>query len=229
VNQVYFRLLWHEIINFEYLDIMGVRLIRKVLPILAIPFLLGVKCNKDDTRPCRYAAYSFSVSGIFSPQRENYNVGDTIYYHCSFPVKLMDRTSNTEIDYSNSVGIGGTFNFAKIDSANRESNYSLQDFFAKSIVGVVIPHKDSTGINYDYQVVVDSFKATIAIRLLSKGVYYFAVNDLSSRGIRGQNCTNAGFSMSIVNSNKNLHLFENGMGRAADALLSRGIFCFRVR
>lgn len=203
--------------------------IKKVLPILAIPFLLGVKCNKDDTRPCRNATYGFSVSGIFSPQRENYAVGDTIYYHSSFPVKLWDPTFNREIDYSNSVGIGGTFNFAKIDSANRKSNYSLQDFFAKSIVGGVIPHNDSTGISYDYQAGVDSFKVTIAIKLLSKGLYYFAVNDLSSRGIRGQNCTNAGFTMSIVNSNKNLHLFENGMGRTPDALLSQGIFCFSVR
>ena len=202
---------------------------KKILPILAIPFLVGVKCRKEDTWPCRNATYGFSVSGVFSPQRENYAVGDTIYYHCSFPVKLWDPLYNREIDYSNSVGIGGTFNFSKIDSAKRESNSSLQDFFVKSIVGEVTPHKDSTGIYYNYQAGVDSFKVTIAIKLLSKGLYYFAVGNLSSRGIRGQNCTNAGFTMSIVNSNKNLHLFENGMGQAADALLSPKIFCFRVR
>jgi hypothetical protein len=204
--------------------------IKKVLPILAIPFLLGVKCNKDDPRPCPMlnSRYSFSVIGIFSPQRENYNVGDTIYYHSSFPVKLTDRTSNTEIDYSNSVGIEGRLSFVMIDSVKKEVVPSSHNFFA--IVGKVIQvDKDSTGLNYYYQTGLDSFKVSIAIRLLSKGLYRFGVSDLHSKGIWRQNCSSAGFDMFITNSNKNFHLHENGLGITPDALAAPRIFCFRVR
>jgi hypothetical protein len=60
-------------------------------------------------------------------------------------------------------------------------------------------------------------------------LFYTGVTNLGSNGIRGQDCTNAGFGMTVINSNKNLHLFQNAMGYAPDALLSKNIYCFRVQ
>ncbi len=53
--------------------------LKKVLPILAIPFCLNSKCNKDASKPCTMITpYSFSITSEFTPQKEVYNVGDTI-------------------------------------------------------------------------------------------------------------------------------------------------------
>ncbi len=69
----------------------------------------------------------------------------------------------------------------------------------------------------------------MGIRLLSKGLFYIGVTDLVSSGLVGKNCTNAGFNMTVTNSNKNLNLFQYALGYVPDALLQKSIFCYRVQ
>ena len=75
----------------------------------------------------------------------------------------------------------------------------------------------------------DNYELKASVKLLSKGLFYFVVTDLGSQGIRGQNCTNAGFNMTVTNTNKNLHLFQNALGYSPDAILAKSIYCFRVQ
>lgn len=205
--------------------------LKKVLPLLAVPFLINAKCNKDNSNPCRSVRYSFAVTSNFSPQKEIYNIGDTIYLNSSFPKKLLDAISNQEINYSNSLGVGGNLNFIIMDSISRTINYSTSSFAINSTKGQFSFDNNSSTlkVNITYLEDIDNYEFKASIKLLSKGLFYFVMTDLSSQGIRGQNCTNAGFGMTVTNSNKNLHLFQNALGYAADAMLVKNIYCFRVQ
>ena len=68
--------------------------LKKVLLITGIPFFIGASGNKNDTSPCINGGYSFAVTAAFIPQREIYNVGDTIFLTSSFPKTLLENISN---------------------------------------------------------------------------------------------------------------------------------------
>jgi hypothetical protein len=75
---------------------------------------------------------------------------------------------------------------------------------------------------------VYSFKAEMVAK--AKGIYAVYISNLASKGIRGKNCTNAGFSNILTNSNKNINLFEYAMGQppVSQFEIDR-IYCFRVQ
>lgn len=49
------------------------------------------------------------------------------------------------------------------------------------------------------------FKGAIVCK--KKGIYGFSVSSLESRGLRGKNCTKAGFNMFVTNTDKHLFLY----------------------
>ena len=88
------------------------------LLITATLFILGSGCGKDNdgSKPCREGRYSFVATSEFSPQQEIYNVGDTIFLNSTISKILYDNVSLQNVDYSNSLGIGGNLNTAKMDT-----------------------------------------------------------------------------------------------------------------
>ena len=63
----------------------------------------------------------------------------------------------------------------------------------------------------------------------TKGLFYIGVTNLGSQGLVGKDCTNAGFSMTVTNTNKNINLFQYALNYTPDAMLQKSIYCFRVR
>lgn len=210
---------------------MGTKFLQIVLLITATQFLFGSSCNKDGTKPCRDARYSFNVTSEFYPQKEIYNVGDTIFLNSIIPKNLIDLISNQQIDYSNSLGISGNFNTLKMDTINKLAIEGLNNFKVVNLTGssTVISNSPNLGINIFFSESANAYNAKFGLKLESKGLFYIGVTDLSSQGLRGQDCTNAGFNMTVTNSNKNLHLFQYALGYAPDAMLAKNIFCFRVK
>jgi len=211
---------------------MGTNIIRIGLLITATQFILSASCNKDGSKPCANTSpYSFNVTSDFSPQREVYNIGDTIFLNSLFPKTLLDNISNQNIDYSNSVSIAGNFNTIYMDTVNHTMQESLNRFSVSVIKGQQSPITNSPnlGINIFYSETPTSYQFQMSIKLLAKGLFYIGVTNLSSQGLAGKNCTNAGFDMTVTNSNKNINLFQYALGYTPDALLQKSIYCFRVQ
>jgi hypothetical protein len=210
---------------------MGTNFLKLVLLITATPILFGSSCNKDGSKPCRNAPYSFDVTSEFSPQKEIYNVGDTIFLTSSFPKNLTSIISNQQVDYSNSLGISGNFNTLKMDTINKVSIEGLSNFKVVNLTGTstAISNSPNLGVNIFFTEGANSYNAKFGLKLESKGLFYIGVTDLSSQGLRGQDCTNAGFNMTVINSNKNLNLFQYALGYSPDAMLAKYIYCFRVQ
>ena len=209
---------------------MGTKILKIGLLITATQFLFANSCKKEgNTKPCQYSNYSFDVTSVFSPQEEVYNVGDTIYLTSTFPKNLLNATSNQLVDYSNSVGIGGTVSFIQMDTITHNSldAYNRFELFLLKGTYTQIQNVPNNGINSNYlETSIYEFK--VGITLKQKGLYFFNSANLGSQGLKNQNCTNAGFNMTVTNSNKHFNLFQYALNYYPDALLEKSIYCFRV-
>jgi hypothetical protein len=206
---------------------MDFKFYQKVLLVIAIPLFICSKCNKDDTSPCRNARYGFRVTSEFFPQKEIYNIGDTILLISSFSKSLKDQISGNIVDYSNSLGIGGNLLTIELDSTTKSIKSALPKF---SYFGNASPldfNKDD-GLNIFYTE-TSNYELKVGMILKEKGIYRFAVPSLASNGIKGLNCTNASFNLLVTNTNKNIHLFKSFYGNNLSSIDSSGLFFFKVR
>ncbi|TAF95843.1 MAG: hypothetical protein EAZ47_02900 [Bacteroidetes bacterium] len=212
---------------------MGTNYFKLVLLITATPILFGSSCNKDGSKPCRNAPYSFDVTSEFSPQKEIYTIGDTIFLTSSFPKILTNLISNQQVTYSNSLGVGSTISTSILDTINKQVKDGLDKFTIFDIVGISSQLQNQNIINAGKNILFlesfNTYELKIGFILRQKGLFMLGISDLGSQGLRGQNCTNASFNMTVTNSNKNLNLFQYALGYPADSMLAKNIYCFRVQ
>ena len=212
---------------------MGINFLKVGLLITASQLLLSSGSNKDSTRPCVNAAYSFSISSEWSLQNEVYNVGDTLHLISTFPKTLINQiNSSAIIDYSNATEIGGSYVFYELDSTQRQVKGAVSKFdFIPHIGtignGIIVPNEQKV---VAYAELANNYSFNCKIVAKAKGIYAFFLSDLSCSGLRGKNCTNAGFTNTLTNTNKHINLFEYAMGRplASQYEIDR-IYCFRVQ
>ena len=210
-----------------------INILKTGLLITAAQFLLSSGCNKNSTTPCQNATYSFAVTCNYSPEREIYNIGDTIFFESIFPKTLTSLLNpSTIVDYSNSTGIGGDIRIYYLDTITRQPLPGKDSFAFASIIGNFQERtgNQNSGINTLFFETSQNYHFKGAIICRKKGIYGFGVSDLISNGIRGKNCTNAGFVMTGTNPNKHLHLHQYTLGvDPNDPMLQRIGYDFRVQ
>lgn len=191
---------------------------------------MASSCKKDSSKPCaNFTPYSFNVSSNFTPEKATYQIGDTIFLTSSFPFILLNAVTNKELNYSNSLGIGGTVTFSRLDTTLMLVKDAYDKFIVFPLEGNVVPINNTPNkgvFGYYFQNTDYQFKIGIVVN--QKGIYSLGFNDLSSQGLRGKDCTNAKFNMTVTNPNKHLDLFLYAIGYASDAYLAQHIYCFRV-
>ncbi len=212
---------------------MGTNILKFGLLITAAHFLMASGCGKDKTpRPCANGGspYSFNVTSEFSPEKEVYNIGDTIYFTSTFPKTLLNLVSNQQVDYSNSFGIGGNIGIGIIDSINHKFDNSVDSFTYINVIGDY-----NIGLNKSFNFTLKEnlteYQIKVKIVIKRKGNYIFGVSDLGSQGLNGQNCTNAGFNMIVSNMNKHFSILTNANipGVNLDIVRVNHNYCFRVQ
>jgi len=188
-------------------------------------FLLA--CNRDVGRPCRNG-YAFEATAALSPQQETYGVGDTLFLNSSIPKRLRELNGSGEIDYSGSTGVAGNLFFQRLDSVSQTESWARYDFSLLPQIGRAseLDFMPEKGINVHY-LERETYQLQFAIILNRPGVFAIGVSDLGSRALGNRNCTNAAFTMTITNTNKNLSVYERVLGRPP-GLAARNIYCFRV-
>lgn len=213
-----------------FLD-MAINLIKAVLLITAVQFILGASCNKDNPRQCSNS-YVFQATSEWSPQQETYVTGDTLYLTSTIPKMLTDQINTSiVVDYSNSVGIGGDLSIIFLDSIARLARPGKDSFAFVSVVGTFIERNINRefGINILYVENATNYQFKGAIICKKKGMYGIGVQNLKSIGLRGKNCSNANFEMTVINTQKNLSIWENALNITIDNDGKRKGFAFRVQ
>ena len=212
---------------------MGTKILKIGLLITATQFLFANSCKKNNSGsvPCtQVTPYSFDVTSTFSPQKEIYNIGDTIYLESNFQKNLLNLISNQQVDYSNSLSVGGTIGFGLMDTIQHSTIAAYSKFQVVPKIGTFtqIINVPENGVSTSY-LESTSYQFKIGIIVKQKGLFVLGVNDLASQGIIGQNCTNANFNMTVSNSNKHFNLFQYALGYPPDVLMQKSIYCFRVQ
>lgn len=207
------------------------KVLRTGLLIAAAQFFIFSGCKKGTT-PCVNGGYSFTVTSQWSPQREIYNIGDTLNLVSTFPKTLQDRINTSLfIDYSNSVGISGNIIVYKLDSVLHQVIDAVPEF-DYTVVSGTVQNSSQPARTKDiyYSELVSSYSFSLKVITKQKGIYAIFISNLYSSGIKGKDCTNAGFSNTLTNINKNITLFEYAMNRppASQYEIDR-IYCFRVQ
>jgi hypothetical protein len=201
------------------------------LLLIAALLLTSSKCNKNPSQPClHYTPYNFNVTSVFYPEKETYKVGDTIFFISSFPKIILNTIDSKQVNYSNSLGIAGNLFFDELDTINKVKKFALSKFSYLVDTGRISKLDINTdgGVNIFYEETNINYTIKLHIVPNKKGIYMLSVSNLGSQGIRGKDCTNAGFSMQVANTNKNINLFEYALGYTPDALALNVIYCFRV-
>lgn len=210
---------------------MATNLIRTALLITAVQYILAASCNKDSPRQCR-GGYVFPATSEWSPQQETYRIGDTLYLTSTIPKLLTDQINTSiVIDYNNSVGIGGDLSIRFLDSIARTASPGKDSFEFVSFVGTFQERtfNKESGINMLYFENFTYYQFKGAVICKKKGVYGIGVGNLISGGLRGQNCSNANFEMTVTNTQKNLSIWENALNITIDNDGERKGFAFRVQ
>lgn len=162
---------------------------------ILVIFTLG--CNKSKTKPCLDIQYSFAITSEWSPQQEIYHVGDTIYLTSIFPKLLTDQVnSSVVVNYSNSVGIQGDLGIGYLDTITDQPIPARDSFQIFSLKGSFSerPGSQNVGLNFNYYENSENYEFRAAFVCRKIGIYTIGLSDLFSNGLRGENCTNAGFN-----------------------------------
>ena len=142
----------------------------------SLPFFIGSTCNKNDTRPCINGGYSFAVTSEWSPQKEVYNVGDTLLLASNFIKTLNDLINpSTIINYSNSTGIGGSYAFYELDTINHQvkgavSKFDFIPIYGSIQNGIIVPNEQK---NISYIELSNNYSFGLKIILRTKGIFVF--------------------------------------------------------
>ncbi len=210
---------------------MVIKVIRIGLLITTAHFILGSSCTKNNSRPCR-TGYSFNATSIWNPETETYTVGDTIILSSEISKTLNDSINpSLVINYSNAIAIGGGIGIGYLDTITRTAFPGRQYFDLVTVIGSlgetsVAPDQ---GPAFIYKETFDKYELKVGLICKQKGIYGFSVSDLKSPGIRGKNCTNAGFNMTVTNSDKHILLYQYALGFLPDADGLKRIYSFRVQ
>jgi hypothetical protein len=210
---------------------MAINFIRIALLITVVQFISSASCNKGSPRQCRNP-YAFQATSEWNPQKRVYAVGDTLYLSSNLPKKLTDGISPFNVvDYSNSVAIGGAIGMGYVDTIQRIPVPGRKNFDFFPIKGTMgetsVAADQSLAFTYAEQPTFYGFRCGIICK--QKGIYIFAMSDLKSPGIKGKNCTNANFGMILINSDKNLDLYEGTTGITLYDDGRKRSFAFRVQ
>ena len=195
-------------------------------------FIASSGCDKDSTTPCRNGGYSFLANSEWVPRQVTYQIGDTLRLSSKFSKSLTDQEyPNQQVDYNNATGVGGTLTIYALDTITRSFLGAINQFNFMEVVGY-ISEGDIVPLevkNMSYAELTDSFKFNLNIVAREKGIFVFYVSDLYCRGLKGKDCTNAGFSNPIVNPERGIALFEYAMNRPpASQFEAERMYCFRV-
>lgn len=205
---------------------------RAALITMPLFILLSFQCNKNNSTPCVFGGLSFDVTSEWSPQKATYNIGDTIYLTSTFPKMLTDLINPAmTIDYSNSTGIGGDMGIASPDSLLKMNRPAKDSFRFVSIIGSFLERtgNQNQGINMNFIESSSSYQFKGGIICNKKGLFAISVDNLYSRGIKGKNCTNAGFTMNVINSDKHIIPYQNALDIILDSESLKKIYCFKVQ
>lgn len=169
---------------------------------LLITFFNFLGCRKK----CINNHYDFHGTGLFYPEKDSIEVGDTIWCNSIIPMKNLDINSNQTIDYSGASNFATDINFNIINS-NDPTIGAVDSFKYIPVNGDISTNLNSTHASKSvtYLEETDNYLLTFGIVALKKGIYVMTVVDIENSY---KKCSKAYINFNLNNIDKHQYYLK---------------------
>jgi hypothetical protein len=202
----------------------------KIISIFAFITCVFATCKKK----CNEAVYTFATKAFITQHLDSIRVNDTVWLEVDEPITLKDITTNQNIDFGNTSGIGITISVLKFTGgsiSNPGVIYATNKFEIKIIKGAKLANSYSQ-ILAVVNLAEESNRYLLKCGIVAKDTGTFALSISNAGGFKkSDNCTKADFKFSFSNStDQHLYLYQNNRpGYQISQYEQEHMYCFKVK
>lgn len=193
-----------------------------------IIILLFVICKASSCKNCVEATYQFNIQGLFSPEKDSIQVGDTLWVISSHPTTFSDGTKDIEFSGAN---VGTNFRIFKFGESYPDLSGAVNDFLFVKGNGREANDDNNPAENkgFYFDEINSIYILKIGFIAQKKGVYTIGLNDALGISQQGLGCVKAAITILNANSDSHLHFYQSWRpGYAMSDYERTHLYCFKV-
>lgn len=183
-------------------------------------------------KPCQKNNYRFNGLGMFTPEKDSLQIGDTIWYNSSVPNQLRDNSLNQLIDYSRATNFRSQINFNIVSFANPLAGAIDSFVFVQSKGSIatnpLLPYAAKT-VTYNEQ--NGNYELSFGFIAQKKGIYVVTVIDIENSK---KDCSDAYINLTVSNANVHIYYLNviyfpgSPWGNSIPLIIQTHSYCFKV-
>lgn len=188
-------------------------------------FINASTCKKGS--PCKQANQYFEFGVKATPNFDSITVNDTIWTVIDESVNLLDKGTNSIVDFSNAVNLSTNIGFQKaIFSPVLDFVPSVSKFNFELIEGIEINNTNAALYReYRFLEVNGRYKLKVGIVPKDTGIYRIVFGNAANVYRKTGGCTNAFFEMNFKETNQHRYLIPGYGGNTVKG----GDYYFKVK
>jgi hypothetical protein len=199
---------------------MDIKILKKISTAALIFFTcIQSTCKKDGA--CIESKYSFEINVKAVPNSDSINVNDTIWLVLDESINLLDRTTNSSVNYDNAANLGSAIGFQKAIF------FPSLDFIpsAAKFNFILIDGQETSNANatlfreYLFSENSNKYKFRLGVIPKDTGIYRFVFSNAANVYRKNDNCTKASFEINFKQTNQHRYLipgFGNNTSKGGD-------------
>lgn len=204
---------------------MGIKILSIVaLFIIAMTSIFST-CKKGGLGGCANTVYNFKIGVQAYPDKDSIRVGDTIWFEINTPTTLIDKGTNSFIDYSGTENLGSAIGFEKIINLTTFIN-STNTFKYALVIGEEVQSLNPT-LFKEYLFKEQNGKYVFKLAVVPKeiGIFGIVFGNAANVYRNVDKCTKASFEINFESTNQHYYLNPNFQGGATP---NGGDYYFKV-
>lgn len=205
---------------------MDTKQTNKIIAIVVIFFTcVQSTCKKNSN--CVDTKYSFEIGVKALPNLDSVNINDTIWLLIDEPVNLLDKISNSTIDYSNASNLGSAIGFQKVIFTPSLNFIPAIDKFNFKLIEGQETNNSNPLLYRNYLFAENNNRYTFKLGVIPKesGVFSFVFSNASNVYRKNNNCTKAFFEINFKETNQHRYLIPGYGGNTVKG----GDYYFKVK
>ena len=205
---------------------MDIKQVKKISCCLLIFFISTYStCKKNGS--CTESRYSFEIGVKATPNSDSLLINDTIWLVLDEPVNLLDKTTNTVVDYSNSANLGSAIGFQKaIFAPTLNFIPAVEKFVFRNIEGIETNNSNPSLLKeYLFTENNGRYKFKLGVVAKDTGIFRFVFSNAANVYRKNNSCTKAFFEINFKETNQHRYLIP-GFGGST---VKGGDYYFKVK
>lgn len=158
-------------------------------------------------------AYSFKLGVKITPDKDTISVGDTIWLNVNTSNSFKNLISGDTVKFSGAQNLGTSISFDKLDSVNLFSINAANKFTYLLFKGLETRNADESLFReFLFVEVNNKYVFQLGIIAKEKGTFRIGLSNASNVYRASDKCSKAGFTINIVDSDRNYYLYPSYKG-----------------